>query len=230
MRMTLKFFFLYLLKLIILSFNAGSVNSLHGVLLTDLCPEKCSVLSFFRTTTCISHVSRPCDALIPQVSLSKDLGVLFDPSLSFKQHQKVINQANNWLFGYISRCLKSLYYCWVRPWNIPISSGLLSKYLCSKGLRGSRDDLQRLYFVGHWVISLFPFPSYDDRCALSCLSWNTASRSLRLLSRLACCFIRSRLLPFCLVYIVMLLVALKVIVFVFTYLYVVYVLFAMSHY
>ena len=124
-------------------------------------------------------------------------------------------------------------------WNMPVSSGLLSKYLCSKGLRGFRDVLQGSYFVGRWVITPFRFLRmtidalyYCTLCTLCTLSalpsWSTASRSLRLLSSLAYCSIRLILLHFCRAYICMHLVAPYVIVFVSSYLYVVHVLLAMS--
>ena len=122
-------------------------------------------LVFLRSSTSITHVC-VCDAPVPRVSLSKDLGVFFDPSLSFKEHTDYVNNKANKSLGYICRmsteirdlfCLKSLYCCWVRSileyacviWS-PVQVSLLQR-------EGSRGVLRGSYFVGRWVITLFRF-------------------------------------------------------------------------
>ena len=107
-------------------------------------------MSFFGSSTSITHAYSVCDAPIPRASLSKDLGVFFDPSLSFKEHTNyVINKANKSL-GYICRMSTEIRdpfvlspFIVVRSvpyWNMPVSSGLLSNYLCSK-----EKDLEAFY-------------------------------------------------------------------------------------
>lgn len=139
-------------------------------------PAKCSVISFSRKKQHILHSYTLSGEVIKRVSQVKDLGVILDTQLSFKQHVDYAVGKASRVLGFIFRtakeftdiyCLKSLYcslsrsileYCSV-VWTPHYNNGVLR--IESVQRRFLRYALRRLPWSDP-----FRLPSYQSRCQL----------------------------------------------------------------
>lgn len=124
--------------------------------------EKCAVLSFTRRSMPIDVNYTFHDKIIKRVTEFKDLGVLFDNKLSFKQHYNMIINKGNSMLGFIKRwskefndphILKSLFISLVRP-NFEYASPAWSPYY--------KVHIDRIESIQKKFL----------RCALSNLPWS----------------------------------------------------------
>lgn len=142
----------------------------------DVNPAKCTVISFSRKKQTILFDYVLLGTQIERVSQVKDLGVILDSQLSFKQHiSYAVNKASR-VLGFIFRiskdftniyCLKSLYcslsrsileYC-STVWNPHYNNGV--ERIESVQRRFLRYALRRLPWTNP-----FRLPSYENRCHL----------------------------------------------------------------
>lgn len=139
-------------------------------------PAKCSVISFSRIKEPIIFNYNLLGSAIERVSHVKDLGVILDSQLTYKQHiSYVVDKASRTL-GFIFRitknftdiyCLKSLYSSLVRSvleycsavWNPSYNNGV--ERVESVQHRFLRFALRRLPWRDP-----FRLPSYESRCQL----------------------------------------------------------------
>lgn len=142
----------------------------------DVNPLKCSVISFSRKKETIVHKYALFGQDIERVNQIKDLGVILDIQLSFKQHISFVVDKASKILGLIFRiskhfsdiyCLKSLYcslsrsvleYCSV-VWTPHYNNGV--ERVESVQRRFLRFALRRLPWSDPYRL-----PSYESRCQL----------------------------------------------------------------
>jgi len=139
-------------------------------------PKKCSAISFSRKKNPIFFNYRLLEAEIERVSRVKDLGVILDSELTFKQHVSYVVDKASRTLGCIFRiaknftdvyCLKSLYCslsrsileCCAEVWSPNYNHGV--ERIESVQRRFLRFALRRLPWRDP-----FRLPSYEDRCRL----------------------------------------------------------------
>lgn len=150
-------------------------------------PKKCSVISFCRKKDPVCFKYRLPEAEIERVSHVKDLGVILDAQLTYKQHISYIVDKASRTLGCIFRiaknftdiyCLKSLYcslsrsileYC-AEVWSPHYNNGV--ERIESVQRRFLRFALRRLPWRDP-----FRLPSYEDRCRLIHLETLDARRN-----------------------------------------------------
>lgn len=139
-------------------------------------PEKCSVITFSRKKEPIYFDYELSNTTIKRTTHIKDLGVILDSQLNYKQHMSYVIDKASRALGFIFRmtkhfsdvhCLKSLYGSLVRSileycspvWNPYYNNGV--ERVESVQRRFLRFALRKLPWSNP-----FRLPSYEDRCRL----------------------------------------------------------------
>lgn len=113
--------------------------------------EKCAVLSFTRSPSPQLFDYNVANTSIPRVNLFKDLGVLFDPQLSFAPHIEAMTSSASKSLGFLFRtcrnfsninALQSVYYSLVRS---KLEYGSTVWYPCYHYLELSIERLQKRF-------------------------------------------------------------------------------------
>lgn len=139
-------------------------------------PTKCSVISFSRKRNPIKFEYQICGTSIPRENCVKDLGVLLDTELTYKQHISYIVSKASRQLGFVFRtaknftdiyCLKALYCALVRS-TLEYCCSVWSPYYENSVAR--IESVQRR-FIRYALRSLpwrdpFRLPSYESRCEL----------------------------------------------------------------
>lgn len=142
----------------------------------DLNASKCSVISFSRKQSTFHFDYRIRSTTLKRESVVKDLGVLLDIKLTFKEHISYITSKASRTLGFIFRvakhfkniqCLKSLYCTLVRS-ILECSSVVWSPYYQNSILRIESIQHKFLRFGLRHLPWSNPhnLPSYEDRCKL----------------------------------------------------------------
>ena len=136
--------------------------------------KKCQVFSLYRSSVCIQHFYYIDSELLVRVNSIKDLGIILDPKLDFKNHIDFIISKSMAMLGFLKRnssefsnpkTLIALYNSLVRPhleyccviWN-PISNSNISRIE-----RIQKNFTRYIFFKLGWRMER---PDYDTRCAL----------------------------------------------------------------
>lgn len=139
-------------------------------------PAKCSVITFSRKRNPIKFDYKICGSSVPRESCVKDLGVLLDTELTYKQHISfVISKASRQL-GFVFRtaknftdvyCLKALYCALVRS-TLKYCSAVWSPYYENSAARLENVQRRFIRFALRRLPWRDPFrlPSYESRCKL----------------------------------------------------------------
>lgn len=138
--------------------------------------SKCSVMSFSRKRILIDFDYKIRSTSLKRESVIKDLGVLLDPKLTFKEHIDFIASKASKTLGFIFRvaknfrniqCLKSLYCSLVRS-ILEYSSVVWAPYYQINIFRIEAIQRKFLRFALRHLPWNDPInlPSYEDRCKL----------------------------------------------------------------
>lgn len=146
-------------------------------------PEKCSIITFSRSKNPMAYSYDLNGVLLSRVDQIKDLGVILDSKLTFKQHVSYIVDKASKSLGLMFRitksftdiyCLKTLYCALVRS-TLEYCSTVWSPYYQNGVLR--IESIQRRFV--RFALRLLPWhdplrlPSYENRCRL--ISMDTLS-------------------------------------------------------
>lgn len=139
-------------------------------------PEKCQVITFSRKQSPITFCYRLGDTLVERVSHVKDLGVILDSKMTFKQHISFITAKASRQLGLVIRmtrhftdiyCLKALYCSLVRS-SLEYCSSVWTPHYNNAVHR--LESIQRRFV--RYTLRLLPWrrpfelPPYENRCQL----------------------------------------------------------------
>lgn len=139
-------------------------------------PEKCQVITFSRKHTAVLYNYNLGDTLVQRVDHVKDLGVILDSKLTFKQHISFITAKASRQLGLVIRmtrhftdihCLKTLFCSLVRS-SLEYCSSVWNPHYNNAVYR--LESIQRRFV--RYALRLLPWrdphqlPPYEDRCQL----------------------------------------------------------------
>lgn len=149
---------------------------------------KCSVISFSRKRSTLHFDYKIRSTVLKRESVVKDLGVLLDVKLTFKEHVAFVTSKASKMLGFIFRvakhfkniqCLKSLYCSLVRS-ILEYSSVVWSPYYMNSKLQ--IEAIQRKFI--RFALRHLPWndpnnlPNYNERCKLIGLELLSARRDV----------------------------------------------------
>lgn len=158
--------------LIQLDLNAVSGWCKNNNLLLNI--NKCHSFTFFRTSSSFEFGYSIDSIYLVKVSTIKDLGILFDPKLTFDSHVNLIISKSLSMLGFLKRntlefsnidCILTLYNALVRP-NLEYCCIVWNPTYSSHSLRIEKvqsNFTRYLFYKLGWQIER---PNYTVRCAL----------------------------------------------------------------
>lgn len=145
-------------------------------------PQKCNVMSYTRKSCTLTYNYNINNNVLPRPETFRDLGVIFDKTISFQNHiSTIISQASK-LYGFIVRnsrdfsnvdTLKMLYFCFIRS-KLEYASLVWAPHhnVHVNNLESvQRKFLKFLYFRSEGIYPAFGFPQQDllDKYSLNSL-------------------------------------------------------------